>query len=99
MMYGKETLSLEDIEATLNSKELKKQVMYENTDGDSSEGLVAIGWTENKRSTNRGRSRSQSRYGNIKCVHCHMEGHMMKDCPKRKNQGKQEASTFSQSRI
>ncbi|XXG58369.1 hypothetical protein AAC387_Pa04g0693 [Persea americana] len=87
MMYGRETLSKEDVESALNSKELKKKVTTKSHDS-SSEGLVARGRTEKKEHNRRGRSRSKSKTRKLKCFKCHKEGHFRKDCPERKGKEK-----------
>ncbi|XXG39781.1 hypothetical protein AAC387_Pa01g0653 [Persea americana] len=87
MIYGKETVSKEDVESALNSKELKKKVATENNDS-SGEGLVARGGTEKKEHNRRGRSRSKSKTRKLKCFKCYKEGHFRKDCPERKGKEK-----------
>jgi hypothetical protein len=79
MMYGRETLSVEDVKAALNSKELKKMV-FEGVAESSGEGLVV-----------RGRSKSQSRKKKLKCFKCHKEGHFQKNCPGPKKKGKRKS--------
>ena len=54
MMYGRETLSMEELEATLNSKELKKKVAGENSNFNFGQGLVARGRIEKKSQNRRG---------------------------------------------
>ena len=49
MMFGRDSLSMEDMEAALNLKELKKRVNVEGTSSDSTcEGLFARRMSENR---------------------------------------------------
>ncbi|XXG45985.1 hypothetical protein AAC387_Pa02g0930 [Persea americana] len=83
MMYGRDTLSKEDVEAALNSKELKKKVAAEN-DG-SGEGLEVRGKT--KDSSSKGKYKSNKK--NIECYYCHKKVHIRKNCPERQRKGKE----------
>ena len=59
-IYGRDTLSIKDVRAILNLRELKKR-MSESREDDSGEGLVARARTTKKNNGRRGRSRSKSK--------------------------------------
>ncbi|PON55056.1 hypothetical protein TorRG33x02_300650 [Trema orientale] len=67
MLYGRDTTSMEDVTASLNSKELKKKVS-ESCDENQSSALVARG-REKEKGENRSRGKSKNRKGN--CNYCH----------------------------
>ena len=79
MMYGRDTLSVEDVRVALNSKESKKMV-FESREDDLGEGLVARERTRKKNNSRKGCSRSKSK-GNNKCFKCKKEGHYVKYSP------------------
>ena len=87
MLYGRDTISLEDVKAALNSRELKKNVSTSNNDNSS--GLFVRGRNQEKgTSNNRGKSRSKSRKRKDKCNYCRQEGHWKVNCLKLKGKGK-----------
>ncbi|KAD7478133.1 hypothetical protein E3N88_01269 [Mikania micrantha] len=93
LMYGRDTLTMEEVLAALNSKELKKR-----TDGreESGSGLLVRGRTE-YRNSNKARmnSRSKSKFRR-RCYICNSEKHLKKECPernKKRNEGRNEASS------
>ncbi|GJS24484.1 retrovirus-related pol polyprotein from transposon TNT 1-94 [Tanacetum coccineum] len=66
LLYGREALTLEDVMATLNSKEIKER---SKAKGDDGEGLYVRGRTDRRDShQSRGKSRSKSRGGRLKKV-------------------------------
>ena len=80
LLYGREALTLEDVMATLNSKEIKKR---SKAKGDDGEGLYVRGRTDRRNShQSRGKSRSKSRGGRLKCYICQSEEHLKRNCPK-----------------
>ena len=88
MVYGRDTIYIENVRAALNSRELKNKV-FKSREDDSSEGLVVKGRTLKKNNDRKGQSRSKSK-GNKKCFKCNKEGHYVKNCPdcKEKEKGK-----------
>ncbi|GJS67592.1 retrotransposon protein, putative, ty1-copia subclass [Tanacetum coccineum] len=72
--------NIEDVMATLNSKEIKKR---SKAKGDDGEGLYVRGRTDRRDSRqSRGKSRSKSRGGRLKCYICQSEDHLKRNCPK-----------------
>ena len=85
LLYGRQSISMADVKDSLNSKEVI--TMAETKNG---ECLMAKGRPE-KRENNKGnkRAKSKSKNKNLKCFHCHKEGHFKRDRPDRKNKGKE----------
>nr|GEY83392.1 retrovirus-related Pol polyprotein from transposon TNT 1-94 [Tanacetum cinerariifolium] len=80
LLYGREALTLEDVMATLNSKEIKER---SKAKGDDGKGLYVRGRTDRRDSRqSRGNSRSKSRGGRLKCYICQSEDHLKRNCPK-----------------
>ncbi|GJV75353.1 hypothetical protein Tco_1506937 [Tanacetum coccineum] len=80
LLYGREALTLEDVMATLNSKKIKER---SKAKGDNGEGLYVRGRTDRwDLHQSRGKSRSKSRGGRLKCYICQPEDHLKKNCPK-----------------
>nr|KYP63309.1 Retrovirus-related Pol polyprotein from transposon TNT 1-94 [Cajanus cajan] len=81
MLYGKASLIMAEVKATLNSKEIQRN-------GDSkgeqvAEGLFTRGRQEKKDFKQKKSSRSKSKGKNKRCFICDKEGHFKKDCPNR----------------
>ncbi|GJV60257.1 retrovirus-related pol polyprotein from transposon TNT 1-94 [Tanacetum coccineum] len=80
LLYGREALTLEDVMATLNAKEIKER---SKAKGDNGEGLYVRGRTDRRDSCqSRGKSKSKSRDGRLKCYICQSEDHLKRNCLK-----------------
>ncbi|GKC58141.1 hypothetical protein Tco_1085739, partial [Tanacetum coccineum] len=80
LLYGREALTLEDVMATLNSKEIKERSKAMGDDGD---GLYVRGRTNRRDSCqSKGKSRSKSQGGRLKCYICQSEDYLKRNCPK-----------------
>ncbi|KAF7817786.1 Retrovirus-related Pol polyprotein from transposon TNT 1-94 [Senna tora] len=84
MLYGREALTMEDVKASLNSRELKRRVS-ENWSENQAEGLFGRGRNKERSfGNNRGKSRSKSKFRKGRCRYCKKEGHWKAECPKIK---------------
>ena len=82
MKYARESLTLEEVQAALKSKQIENKSTKENI----AEGLSIRGRPERKDFKNQRKNRSRSRTRNptrLKCYHCHKEGHFRRQCPDR----------------
>ena len=86
LLYGRESLMLDEVQTTLHSKELNQR--SEEKGSVVAEGLNVRRRPERREFKTRSKSRSKSR-GTIKCYHCHKEGHIRRLCPDR-HKGTQE---------
>ncbi|GJX01365.1 zinc finger, CCHC-type containing protein [Tanacetum coccineum] len=88
LLYGRESLTMEDVLATLNSRDLKKRT--EGTKEETGDGLYVRGSSDHLgKAHSGGSSRFKSRGGTskLKCFICHSEGHLKRDCLMKKSSG------------
>nr|GFD09639.1 zinc finger, CCHC-type [Tanacetum cinerariifolium] len=87
-LYGKKSLTMKDVLASLNSKELKKRT--EGTKKEYGEGLYVRRRSDHLSKAHSGRSswlKSMGRTGKLKCFICRSEGHLKRDYSIKKSSG------------
>ena len=87
MLFGKTTLTLEDVMASLSSKEIQKNNEYEMSNGDV---LVArIKQNKDQKNKNQGKRHGKNQENTNKkkkkrkCFYSRKEGHYIKNCLKK----------------
>ncbi|GJX40564.1 putative reverse transcriptase domain-containing protein [Tanacetum coccineum] len=90
LLFGRDTIKLEDVVATLNSRELQKMT---NAKGDGGEGFYVRGRSgqrDMEQGTYSAWSKSQGRSSRLVCYVCQSEEHLKRDYPMynhKKSQG------------
>ncbi|KAH9697198.1 hypothetical protein KPL71_023512 [Citrus sinensis] len=87
LLYGRQTLSLEEVKFALGTKKLKDK--QDNPECESSEGLMARGISKKRENKGKNQGISKSKKKHLKCFCCHKEGHFKRDCPERKSKQKE----------
>ncbi|GKA91935.1 hypothetical protein Tco_0813860 [Tanacetum coccineum] len=91
-----ESLTMEDVLATLNSRELKNRT--EGTKEEASDGLYVRGSLDYSGKAHSGGSlwfKSRGGTGKLKCFIRHSEGYLKKDHPKKKSSGFDGSNNYS----
>nr|GEU60310.1 zinc finger, CCHC-type [Tanacetum cinerariifolium] len=87
-LYGRKSLTIEDVLVTLNSRELKKRT--EGKKKEAGDGLYVRGRSNHSGKAHSGGS-SRFKLGGgtskLKCFICHSEGHLKRDSLKKKSSG------------
>ncbi|KAH9647652.1 hypothetical protein KPL70_025267 [Citrus sinensis] len=85
LMYGRSTLSLDEVKAALNTRGLQEKsgnMMH-------AEGLSVKGKFNKNDGKKKKQKQDKSKSQNKKCFHCNKEGHFKRDCQELKNKNKE----------
>ncbi|GJR36447.1 zinc finger, CCHC-type containing protein [Tanacetum coccineum] len=83
LLYERESLTMENVLAILNSRELKKRT--EGTKEETGDGLYVRGMSGKAHSGGSSRFKSRGGTDKLKCFICHSEGHLKRDCQMKKS--------------
>ncbi|KAH9652997.1 hypothetical protein KPL70_027263 [Citrus sinensis] len=83
LMYGRQTLSLDEVKSALNTRELHEK--RQNLNQETGEGLTAKGQYYKNTEKKKKQWKAKDKNKTLKCFQCHKEGHFKRDCPERKN--------------
>ena len=83
LLYGRESISLEEVQSALMSKELNKKM--DSKGNGQSEALIARGRSDKRDAKGKSRYRSKSRSKHNRCYICDKEGHFKNNCPEKRN--------------
>ena len=75
LMYGRQTLSLDEVKSALNTKKLQSK--QDHLGNESGQGLTAKARSEGKKKK---QGKNKEKRKDLKCFLCHKEGHFKKDC-------------------
>ncbi|KAH9790976.1 hypothetical protein KPL71_003571 [Citrus sinensis] len=91
MLYGRTTLTLEDVKASLSSKEIQKNNGHEVSNG---EGLFARTEKKNQKKKNKSQAKKddesvKEKMKKRKCFYCKKQGHYIRDCAEKRRDEKE----------
>lgn len=84
MLYGRDSISVNDVKDALRSRELKKKVSSSNEEESISALAVSEGKSFERDGGKGSMSRSKSKSKGRWCYYCKKKGHFRKDCPRLK---------------
>ena len=82
MMYGRNSISINDVKDALQSKELQKLVPGSREGSVETRLTVSRGRSTERNGGRRSKSRSKSKSA-LRYFHCKEKGHFKKNCPQR----------------
>ena len=86
LMYGRQTLSLDEVKAALNTRGLQEKSGNMN----SGEVLTVKAKTDTYDGKKKKQRNNKQKTKSKKCFQCQKEGHFKKDCPELKNKKKEQ---------
>ncbi|WRX21020.1 zinc finger protein [Theobroma cacao] len=92
LIYGMDTITLEQAQATLMSREGRKKSKERDK---NSSGLALVTEARRRKSTGKGSKGGKSRSNNIQCFQCKGYGHIKRDCPIKNDESNENKGEFA----